>query len=152
MKPQPGAEGPGVAFTPSTRYPDPAIEVLDPAFLKLRLFSASVEQLASGCRWAEGPQWFSPAAQADLLDIALYIAQDNPTRALSFVDELEAKRLQLGQVSGIGTARPELGDDLSMLPHGNYLIFYCDQEFGLRFERVKHVARDIGGDVFDADR
>ena len=32
--------------------------MLDPAFLKLRLFSASVEQLASGCRWAEGPQWF----------------------------------------------------------------------------------------------
>ena len=33
---------------------------------------------------------FSPAAQTDLLDIALYIAQDNPKRALSFVDELEA--------------------------------------------------------------
>ena len=47
-----------VAFAPSSRYPDPAIEVLDPAFLKLRLFSASVEQLSSGCRWAEGPQWF----------------------------------------------------------------------------------------------
>ena len=47
-----------VPFQPSARYPDPAIEVLDPAFLKLRLFSASVEQLASGCRWAEGPQWF----------------------------------------------------------------------------------------------
>jgi len=50
---------------------------------------------------------FSPAAQADLLDIALYIAQDNPTRALSFVGELEAKCLRLGQVSGIGTVRPE---------------------------------------------
>ena len=47
-----------MSFTPNTRYPDPAIEVLDAAFLKLRLFSASVEQLASGCRWAEGPQWF----------------------------------------------------------------------------------------------
>ena len=45
-----------VPFQASARYPDPAIEVLDPAFLKLRLFSASVEQLASGCRWAEGPQ------------------------------------------------------------------------------------------------
>ena len=53
---QPNA--PGVPFNPSARYPDPAIEVLDPAFLKLRLFSAGVEQLFSGCRWAEGPQWF----------------------------------------------------------------------------------------------
>ena len=47
-----------VPFQPSARYPDPAIEVLDPAFLTLRLFSAGVEQLATGCRWAEGPVWF----------------------------------------------------------------------------------------------
>jgi len=47
-----------VPFAPSPRYPDPAIEVLDESFLKLRLFSAGVEQLASGLRWAEGPVWF----------------------------------------------------------------------------------------------
>ena len=51
-------EGPGVPFTPSARYPDPAVEVLDESFLKLRLFSAHVEQLATGLRWAEGPVWF----------------------------------------------------------------------------------------------
>ncbi|NBS48154.1 MAG: SMP-30/gluconolactonase/LRE family protein, partial [Betaproteobacteria bacterium] len=54
----PPAEGPAVAFTPSARYPDPAIEVLHESFLSLRLFSAQVEQLATGCRWAEGPVWF----------------------------------------------------------------------------------------------
>jgi gluconolactonase len=43
---------------PLSRYPDPAVEVLDPSFLKLRLFNASVEQLASGTRWGEGPVWF----------------------------------------------------------------------------------------------
>ena len=31
----------------------------------------------------------SPAARQDLLDIGDYIADDNPVRALSFVDELE---------------------------------------------------------------
>jgi gluconolactonase len=56
--PLPPPESPGVAFTPSLRYPDPAVEALDPAFLKLRLYSSSVEQLATGLRWAEGPQWF----------------------------------------------------------------------------------------------
>lgn len=40
------------------RYPDPAIEVLDPSFLKYRLFNASVERLATGTRWGEGPVWF----------------------------------------------------------------------------------------------
>jgi gluconolactonase len=55
MTPQ---RAPSVAFTPSARYPDPAIEVLDESFLRLRLFSTGVEQLASGLRWAEGPVWF----------------------------------------------------------------------------------------------
>ena len=31
--------------------------MLDPAFLKYRLFNASVERLATGMRWAEGPVW-----------------------------------------------------------------------------------------------
>lgn len=47
-----------VPYTPSARYPDPAVELLDEDFLRLRLFSAGVDQLTSGLRWAEGPQWF----------------------------------------------------------------------------------------------
>ena len=43
---------------PAARYPDPAIEVLDPRFERLRLKSASVERLATGTRWGEGPVWF----------------------------------------------------------------------------------------------
>jgi plasmid stabilization system protein ParE len=34
---------------------------------------------------------FAPEAEADLLDIPANIAADNPKRALSFADELEAK-------------------------------------------------------------
>ena len=52
-------DGPLVPFTPHARYPDPAVQTLHPDFAALRLYSASVEQLASGCRWAEGPQWFA---------------------------------------------------------------------------------------------
>ena len=52
---------------------------------------------------------FSPAAEEDLLDIAVFIAQDNPARALTFVDELESKCDALGRAPGIGTSRPELG-------------------------------------------
>jgi gluconolactonase len=50
-----------MAFTPQLRYPDPQVEVLDDAFFDLRLYSASVEQLYTGCRWAEGPVWFGDA-------------------------------------------------------------------------------------------
>ena len=40
------------------RYPDPAIEVVDPRFEKYRLGNAAVERLYTGTRWAEGPVWF----------------------------------------------------------------------------------------------
>ena len=46
------------SFVPGSRYPDPSIQVLDDAFRDLRLFSARVEELATGLRWAEGPVWF----------------------------------------------------------------------------------------------
>ena len=47
-----------ISFTPSSRSPDAAIEIYDEAFRPLRLFSAKVEQLATGFEWAEGPVWF----------------------------------------------------------------------------------------------
>ena len=51
-------QGPAFDFAPSQRLPDPRIEVLDARFLALRLMSGTVEQLARGCYWAEGPVWF----------------------------------------------------------------------------------------------
>ena len=45
-------------WRPSERYPDPAVEILDPSFAKYRLALASVERLATGMRWCEGPVWF----------------------------------------------------------------------------------------------
>jgi gluconolactonase len=48
-------------WQPSERYPDPAVEVLDPSFAQYRVFSAAVERLATGFRWAEGPVWFGDA-------------------------------------------------------------------------------------------
>jgi gluconolactonase len=39
-------------------YPDPAVEVVDPRFMKYQVNSAAVERLYTGARWAEGPVWF----------------------------------------------------------------------------------------------
>jgi len=44
--------GPTVPFEVNARYPDPRIEVLHERFRPVRLYSASVEQLATGCRWS----------------------------------------------------------------------------------------------------
>jgi gluconolactonase len=42
-------------FSPNQRYPDPAVQILDPGFAKYRIYSSTVEQVATGMRWAEGP-------------------------------------------------------------------------------------------------
>ena len=54
--------GPALAqafdFGPHQRYPDPAVQILDPSFTKYRIYSSSVEQISTGFRWAEGPAYF----------------------------------------------------------------------------------------------
>lgn len=46
--------GPGAA---PTRYPDPDVIVLDPAFAKYKIGNAPIERLHTGMYWAEGPAW-----------------------------------------------------------------------------------------------
>lgn len=46
------------AFTPNQRYPDPAVQILDPSFAKYRIYSSTLEQVGTGMRWAEGPVYF----------------------------------------------------------------------------------------------
>jgi len=45
-------------FKPQQRYPDPAVQILDPSFAKYRIYSSTIEQVATGMRWCEGPVYF----------------------------------------------------------------------------------------------
>lgn len=56
-------------FRPSLRYPDLAVEILDPSFLKYRIYSSSLERLATGMRWAEGPVYLPEEACLLVSDI-----------------------------------------------------------------------------------
>jgi plasmid stabilization system protein ParE len=49
--------------------------------------------------------WFSPEAETDLYEIALTIAERNPERALSFVDELRERCVSLSGYPNIGRLR-----------------------------------------------
>ena len=51
------------------RYPDPAVEVLDPRFLAYRIGNTAVECLYTGTRWAEGPVWFGDSRSLVFSDI-----------------------------------------------------------------------------------
>ena len=57
------------SFTPNQRYPDPAVVILDPSFAKYRIYSSTLEQLATGMRWAEGPVYFSEERYVLVSDI-----------------------------------------------------------------------------------
>ncbi len=56
--PQPASPPQPPSFRPNQRYPDPAIEILDPSFSKYRIYSSTLEQVGTGMRWAEGPVYF----------------------------------------------------------------------------------------------
>lgn len=45
-------------WEPNRRYPDAAIQTLDASFERYHHPLASIEQLAGGCRWSEGPVYF----------------------------------------------------------------------------------------------
>jgi toxin ParE1/3/4 len=94
---------------------------------------------------------FSPEATADLADLAAYIARDDPKRARSFVDELEARCAGLTEFPETGRSRPELAPNLRSKPHGDYLIFYTPGAKMVRVERIMHGARDVEGEFGSDD-
>ena len=56
-------------FKPNQRYPDAAVQILDPSFAKYRIYSSTVEQVATGMRWAEGPVYFPEGGYLLVSDI-----------------------------------------------------------------------------------
>ena len=84
-----------------------------------------------------------PRAEADLIEIWNYIAQDSPTRADKLLDEIDEKSQTLAQSPFIGKARDELGRKIRSFPIGNYVLFYQPIEGGIDIIRVLHGARDI---------
>jgi gluconolactonase len=53
-----GAWAQAFDFKPNQRYPDPSVQILDPSFARYRIYSSTLEQVATGMRWAEGPVYF----------------------------------------------------------------------------------------------
>jgi len=86
---------------------------------------------------------FSPEAENDLIEIALRIAADNPSRALTFAEELPEHCQRLALNPGVGRKRLDLHPGLRSFAHGMYLIFYTGMDDGIRVERIIHGARDL---------
>lgn len=87
---------------------------------------------------------FAALAEQDLTEIALYIAADNPARALSFTAELRAHCRTIADNPEIYRLREEYGRGVRVAIHGRHLIFYAERETGVVvIERILHGARHL---------
>ena len=82
-------------------------------------------------------------AGADIDDIWLFIAEDDPNAADRFHDILMSKITLLATQPLMGRERDELGPGLRSFPIGRYVVFYRDTADFLEVLRVLHGARDI---------
>jgi toxin ParE1/3/4 len=89
---------------------------------------------------------FTDDARDNLVDIALYIASQSQSReiALAFVERLRAKCRHLASLPGtLGTARPDLREDIRSTPCQGYVIFFRYQGDALEVVNVLHGSRDV---------
>jgi toxin ParE1/3/4 len=87
----------------------------------------------------------TPRADQDLGQVVRYIAKDNLSAAVSWLDEVEALFQLLA-------TQPEMGQrwqskslgEVRRLAHGKYVIYYLPIADGVEIVRVLHGAREQG--------
>jgi toxin ParE1/3/4 len=86
---------------------------------------------------------FTKRAEADLTEIALYIAADSRKTALRFVDELRTHCRLLTEHPARNPLREAYGADVRVAVHGHYLIFYAASDHAVVIERILHGSRHL---------
>lgn len=89
---------------------------------------------------------WSPAARDDLHDIVVFIARDNPNRAMSFGYELISETDRLQEFPELGRTVPEYQNrgirEIVFRPYR--IVYRVDQKLGLcEIARIWHSARGI---------
>jgi toxin ParE1/3/4 len=88
---------------------------------------------------------FSEDAEADLLDIAEFIARDNPIAAREWVDAARQRCHLLSQHPLMGETRPGFGvAGCRSISVGLYVIFFRPSASGVEIARILHGSRDLG--------
>ncbi len=92
-----------------------------------------------------------PLAEADILEIWDYIADDSLAAADRWVDRLDEQFRLLAAQPMMGRVRDELVPGVRSFPFGRYVVFYVPLDDGIDVVRVLHSARDIDA-VFNPDQ
>jgi len=83
--------------------------------------------------------------ESDLDNIADYIAQDNPHRAVTFIHDIRTKFFDIRRNPLIYQLRSDIGEDARMATVGNYAILFRVMGEVVRIERVAYGGRDLPG-------
>ncbi|MDR3527297.1 MAG: type II toxin-antitoxin system RelE/ParE family toxin [Rhizomicrobium sp.] len=86
---------------------------------------------------------FAPDAMADLEGIGTYIASDNPSRAMSFIAELEDTARKIANAPEAYRAREDIAPGLRMAVKARYIILFRIKPDRVEIARVLHGARDL---------
>ncbi len=89
---------------------------------------------------------YLPVAQDDLRSILDFIAQDNPSRAASFIEELDTKigLLEEQPLLGRTPRHPKLREyGYRVLMLDAYLVFYIIRGQAIEIHRVIHGSRNM---------
>lgn len=95
---------------------------------------------------------FTESALSDLDEIAEYIAQEHPERAVAFVKELVAvcQRLTLAPMGYVAIGNAS-GRAIRMRSHKRYLIFYTVTDETVEIVHVLHGSRDYAKILFPGE-
>jgi|TARA_B110000090_G_C13304793_1_gene417210 toxin ParE1/3/4 len=85
----------------------------------------------------------SPTSEEDLIDIWLYIAEDQPVNADRLLDRLNEAMIKLTEMPKMGVERSELIKGLRSYPLGKYILYYRIKDNDLEVVRVLSSSRDI---------
>ena len=86
---------------------------------------------------------FSRFIEGDLDDIASFIAQDNPSRAVTFIQEIRAKFQHIQRNPTIYQLRSDIGETARLATVGRYVILFRVMGEMVRVERVAYGGRDL---------
>lgn len=85
----------------------------------------------------------SSQAKLDLIQIWLFIAQDNPSAADQLLREISKKMQMIIQTPRMGRARGDIRRGLRSFLVVKYVIFFTIEDDGITIVRILHSARDI---------
>lgn len=77
-----------------------------------------------------------PQAEADIAEIAIYIAYDSKAAAQRWAEAIFRQCKRLADMPELGVARDEIRPGLRMMPAGNYIVLYRESDDTIEIVRV----------------